>query len=499
MFERYSEKARRVIFFGRYEASQFGSPQIETEHLLLGILREDKALCNRLLKPVGAGESIRKAVEQHSTPSKKVSTSVDMPLSNEGKRVLAYAAEEGERLGHKYIEVFHLLLGLLREENCFAAQLLHQHGIRLSAARELLAKSAREDPPVSGAEAAIAKAFKSLDDLGVALSRQAADGVLSPLIGRERELDRVVQVLCRFKRGNPVLVGEPGVGRKSIVHGLAYRIAEGNVPERLENSSLISLDLAVITSGTRSRARFEAALESVLDQIMAGDGILFYISDLHSFAESQRFLSIVNVIKPGLLSGSIQCVSTATPAEHRKTLEIAPWMEPLFTVVEVRPSSEAETLDVLRGLKRRFEEFHGVVYSDEALQYAVFHSSSYFRDRHLPEKAVDLIDEAAARAKLRRVDFPEEIKELNKQIKSIQYRQETAIANHEFEKARFFGDELSKERAKLKALKEKHKIPDLPSTVTREDVEQVVAERTGVFLELLRKSRVPGPQGNPKD
>jgi ATP-dependent Clp protease ATP-binding subunit ClpC len=278
MFERYTEKARRVIFFGRYEASQFGSPYVETEHLLLGVLREDKTLTSRLLKSSGSMEDIRAEIEKHSPIREKVSTSVDLQLSNECKRILAYAAEEADRLRHKQIEVEHLLLGLLREEKCFAAKLLERHGVRLSSARQVFVKTRAESPP---APTVVPSEFPTLADFGFSLTQKAMDGLLPRLIGRELELDRVIQVLCRLTSANPVLVGEPGVGKKSIVYGLAQRVVEGNVPASLANSPLMSVDLAVIASGTRTRSRFEENLDQVLVQLLQGaNSVLFFVNGL---------------------------------------------------------------------------------------------------------------------------------------------------------------------------------------------------------------------------
>jgi len=501
MFERYTEKARRVIFFGRYEASQFGSSYIETEHLLLGILREDKTLVNKLKLASAAGgiEGIRQEIERRTTLREKVSTSVDLPLSNEGKRMLAFAAEEAERLSHKHIGVGHLLLGMLREEKCFGAELLHQRGVRLSSARQVVKDSGGEPFSAEATRSTEGEIGFNVSDLGISLTKEASDNRLPPLIGRERELDRVIQILCRFTRGNPVLVGEHGVGKKTIVYGLAKRIAEGKVPASLENCSLISLDLAVVASGVKSRTLFETNLQTVLDQLANDDGVLLFIDGLHNLAQTPRFLSLANVIKPALIRGSVLCISTATPAEYQKSIEAAPWLEQLFSVVEVRPPSENEAITVLRGVKERFEQFHGVSYSDEAIQYAVFHSSSYFPNRYLPEKALDLMDEAGARVKLGQSNLPEEILELRKRVKFIQYRHDNAISNHEFEKARFYSDEARKEQENLKILAEKYKLGDRSTTiVSRDDIDQIVAERTGISMDTLRKSRAPKAPGDEK-
>ena len=277
MFERYTEKARRVIFFARYEASQFGSPYIETEHLLLGLLREDKALTNRFLRSHASVESIRKQIEGHTTIREKVSTSVDLPLSNECKRVLAYAAEEAERLSHKHIGTEHLLLGLLREEKCFAAEILHERGLRLSTVREELARSSQEKAqPQRGRESSLLSEF-SRD-----LTQAAMDAQLDPLVGRDHELERVVQILCRRTKNNPVLIGEPGVGKTAIVEGLAQRIADGEVPSFLQDKRILALDLSLIVAGTKYRGQFEERLKTIMKELMESQNAIIFIDELHT-------------------------------------------------------------------------------------------------------------------------------------------------------------------------------------------------------------------------
>lgn len=491
MFERYTEKARRAIFFARYEASEFGSRYIEAEHLLLGILREEKALVLRLLNLPGAFEILREEIENHTPAAEKISTSVDLPLSNEGKRALAYAAEEAERMAQKNIAGGHLLLGLLREEKCFAASLLSQRGVTLDSARIVVKALENESSGMVQTDRPdLAKRSFDIAELGMDLTAQAVEGTLPNLIGRESELAQVVQVLCRLTRGNPVLIGEPGVGKKSIVYGLAHRIVQCEVPARLQNNRLVSLDLGVIASGVKSRTQFENNLAEILSQLLNRPAVMLFVEGLHMLAQTQRFLNVANVFKPALMLGSLHCISTASPAEYRKTVEIAPWLEELFTCIEVRPATEKEAAEVLHGVKARFQDFHGVTYSDEAIEYAVFHSSSYLPDGHLPEKAIDLIDEAAVLANLRQPAPPPEILELRKKVKLIKERHEAAIQNHEFEKARFYSDELRKERANLKAAEAQYQPGESAAIVRRDEIEMVVAAKTGVSIESLRRSRI---------
>ncbi len=458
MFERYTEKARRVIFFARYEASQFGSPYIETEHLLLGLLREDKALTNRFLRSHASVESIRKQIEGHTTIREKVSTSVDLPLSNECKRVLAYAAEEAERLSHKHIGTEHLLLGLLREEKCFAAEILHERGLRLATIREELARATQEKQPAQRS-----RESSLLGEFSRDLTQAAMDNQLDPLVGREQELERVVQILCRRTKNNPVLIGEPGVGKTAIVEGLAQRIADGEVPSFLSDKRILALDLSLIVAGTKYRGQFEERLKTIMKELMESQNCIIFIDELHTLVgagSAEGSLDAANILKPALSRGEIQCIGATTPGEYRKSIEKDRSLERRFQTVKVPPPNEVDAIKVLYGIKDRYEKFHAVTYTDDAIQYAVAHSNRYIPDRFLPDKAIDLIDEAGARVKLRQTSLPEEITEVQKRIKFIVHRMENAIANHEFEKARFYSDEERKERENLRGLREKYHLDE---------------------------------------
>jgi ATP-dependent Clp protease ATP-binding subunit ClpC len=487
MFERYTEKARRVIFFARYEASQFGSPYIETEHLLLGLLREDKALTNRFLRSHASVDSIRKQIEGHTTIREKGSTSVDLPLSNECKRVLAYAAEEAERLSHKHIGTEHLLLGLLREDKCFAAEILHERGLRLSAIREELARSTQEkaQPQQRNRESSLLAEF-SRD-----LTQAAQDNQLDPLVGRDSEVERVVQILCRRTKNNPVLIGEPGVGKTAIVEGLAQRITDGEVPSFLADKRVLALDLSLIVAGTKYRGQFEERLKTIMKELMENQNCIIFIDELHTLVgagSAEGSLDAANILKPALSRGEIQCIGATTPGEYRKSIEKDRSLERRFQAVKVPPPNEEDAIKIIMGIKERYEKFHAVSYTDDAVSFSVSHSNRYIPDRFLPDKAIDLIDEAGARVKLRQTSLPEEITEVQKRIKFIVNRMENAIANHEFEKARFYSDEERKERENLRALREKYHLDDSSAgIVTREDIEDVVSRWTGVPVNSLKE------------
>jgi len=470
MFERYTEKARRVIFFARYEASQFGSPYIESEHLLLGIIREDRALTNRFLR--SGVESIRQQVESQTTAREKTSTSVDLPLSNESKRVLAYAAEEAERLAHKHMGTEHVLLGLLREEKCFAAQILTERGVQLSEVREDLARQPHE--------AALGQKQPSMQD---ELSSYASDLVsqTQPLIGREKELDRLIELLCRFNRKNPVLVGEPGVGKRTIVGGLARRIADGNIPQALSEKAILSLDLPplrVLEKDGSWHERLDRALVAA-----AQDGKIFFVNRMHDrpgeFSPVASF-HVTELLLRSIMAGKIQCIGTSTPATFAKLQADRHWLAEYFDHIEVAPANEETAIKVLQGIKGAYEKFHNVSYTDEAIAHAVHCAQKYIKNKSLPGTAVDIIDEAGGAAELEQGSLPEEVVEVQKRIRFIVQRMEASIANHEFEKARFYSQEERKERDNLKQVREKYKLDETPALNVRpKEIEKAVNNLVG--------------------
>jgi ATP-dependent Clp protease ATP-binding subunit ClpC len=517
MFERYTEKARRVVFFARYEASQFGSPYIETEHLLLGLLREDKALTNRFLRGQDKAESIRRQIEESTVVREKVSTSVDLPLSNEGKRVLAYAAEEAEKLSHKHIGTEHLLLGLLREEKSFAAQLLHERGVRLSSIREELAADGRETEP---APAQIGKEFVLLSDYSRYLTRLARQDRLPLLIGREKELEQVMHILGRSSKNNVVLVGKPGVGKRTIAEGLVQRAPDNmatppqpaqnrgglpsqiaqerrdpgalglgtRVPAFLENKLFVAIDLATIVSAAQHSPRSKEFLASLIPEFTSAESTIFLFDELYALLSADSGAHEISILlKPALLGGKMRCIALATPDEYKAARKRARWLERCFLPVEVNPASEAEALAVLQATKERFEKFHSVRYTEEALRAAVVYSNRYVKDRYLPDKAIDLIDDAGAyvKMKLEQAVLPEEVIEGRKRLRFIARSAENAINNHEFEKARFYSDEERKHREALRELEKKHNVQHV-GTVTEENIAEALSRWTGMPVGLIR-------------
>jgi ATP-dependent Clp protease ATP-binding subunit ClpC len=400
MFERYTEKARRVIFFARYEASQFGASQIEAEHILLGLIREDKNLTARFFHRSHANvESIRKEIEGRAVMRERISSQIDLPLSGEAKRVLAFAAEESERLGNRHIGTEHLLLGLLREENSVAAEILYERGLRLSDIRQDLMRQANVER-----NAHARKETPHLFEFSRDLTEAALEGKLDPLVGREREIDRVIQILCRRTKNNPVLVGEPGVGKTAIVEGLAQRIVNGDVPSFLADKRILALDLSLVVAGTKYRGQFEERMKTIMRELIDNPQYIIFIDELHTLigaGSAEGSLDAANILKPALSRGEIQCIGATTTAEFRKSIEKDRSLERRFQSVKVTAPNETEAIQIIEGIKDRYESYHNVRYADDAIEAAVYQSSRYLPERFLPDKAIDVIDEAGARVKLR--------------------------------------------------------------------------------------------------
>jgi len=474
MFERYTELARNAIFYARDEAAQHGSAFIETGHLLLGIVFADPGLMTRL----GAAadrESLRQQVAAQYADGGKVTVSVDLPLSKDCRRVLKFAKEEAQELKHDRIDPEHLLLGILRLEHSFAAGVLQRMGISPEKVRQEAARPAAApteavsiaEPPEAGPVT-----IRTRD-----LTRAARGGTLTPLIGRERELERAIQILSRRTRNNVVLVGEPGVGKTAIIEGLAQRIAQGNVPPDLAERPVLSMDAASLVPQRRLGA---------LDQpnaILCVEGLF----DLAVSGAGWNALEAVHLLEPRLRGDGVRCVATGTPFGFRQTTERAAALARHFEPVYVLAPGEEEATRVLQGLKEQYERFHGIEITGEAIAAAVRASARFLPNRQLPDRAIDLIDEAGARLKLLRQSEPREIVELRRRIRETVRNMETAIAAHQFDKTRELADAERRDRENLLRLLEERKAAGAPgNTLTAADIEEVIAGRTGAPLAAVK-------------
>src|ERR1700750_637546 len=489
MFERYTERARRVLFFARYEASQLGSISIETEHLLLGLIREGKGLTSRIFARSHLSlESIRKEIEGRTVFREKVSTSVEIPFSAETKRVLQFAAEEADRLLHNYIGTEHLLLGILREERSVAATILMEKGMRLNTVREDIVALLNEKTTLTRS----VKETPLLAEFSRDLTESAMKNMLDPLVGRHIELERVQQVLCRRTKNNAVLIGEPGVGKTAIVEGLAQKIVYGDVPHFLADKRILALDISLIVAGTKYRGQFEERLKAIMKELTDNPNIIVFIDELHTLVgagSAEGSLDAANILKPALSRGEIRCIGATTPAEYRKYIEKDRSLERRFQAIKVDPPGERETIETLLGVKDRYENFHHVEYTREAIEAAVYQSHRYITDRFLPDKAIDLVDEAGARAKLKEAGYSEEFGEINKSIRIAVEQMESAVSQKDFEKAQFYREQEVTAREHLQFVREKCDVtsPARKVAVGKAEIDEVVSKWTGVPMASINQ------------
>jgi ATP-dependent Clp protease ATP-binding subunit ClpC len=482
MFERYTERARRVLFFARYEATQLGSTSIETEHLLLGLIREGKGLTSRIFARSHLSlESIRKEIEGRTVFREKVSTSVEIPFSAETKRVLQFAAEEADRLLHTYIGTEHLLLGILREERSVASSILYEKGMRLASVREDIVQLLNEKTaPVRPKETPLLAEF-SRD-----LSEAAMKNQLDPLVGRAVELERVQQVLCRRTKNNAVLIGEPGVGKTAIVEGLAQKIACGDVPHFLADKRVLALDISLIVAGTKYRGQFEERLKAIMKELTENPNIIVFIDELHTLVgagSAEGSLDAANILKPALSRGEIRCIGATTPAEYRKYIEKDRSLERRFQAVKVDPPTEKDTIQILMGIKDRYESFHHVEYTTEAIEAAVYQSSRYITDRFLPDKAIDLVDEAGARAKLREAELSAEMGEFGRIVRLPVDAPEGTALDRTGDRAWLYREQ-DLPREGLQVVRERMEMKSNASRISigKQEIDEVVSKWTGVPL-----------------
>ncbi len=485
MFEKFTEKAKRILFLARYEASQQGSKVIATEHLLRGLLKEGEETIRELFARANVSMEMLQAELGPDEPvQEKLSTSVEIPFSDETKIVLRNAESEAERLMHPYIGTEHILLGLLRLEESAAGRMLIERGMHIEAVREDAVKIYKRR--------ALPKKKKEtpfLNEFSRDLSEMAERRVFDPLIGRESELERVIQVLSRRRKNNPVLLGEPGVGKTAIVEGLATRIIDGEVPPSLLSKRILALDLSLVVAGTKYRGQFEERLKGIISELTNSDDVMVFIDEIHSLigaGSAEGSLDAANILKPTLSRGEVQCIGATTPRDYHKHIEKDRALVRRFQPITIKPPSEAETIKILEGVKERYERFHGVLYTSEALRAAVYQANRYITDRFLPDKAIDVLDEAGARVKLGKSSSYAEIKRVERELRKAVDGMKNALARKDFDEAVAYHDEevtLRRRHEELKDLYESecNKILD----VGRADVEEVIARWTGIPIQAV--------------
>jgi ATP-dependent Clp protease ATP-binding subunit ClpC len=500
MFDRFTERARKVMGFARREAQRFHHEYIGTEHILLGLIQEGQGVAANVLKSMNIDlEKIRREVEKIVKAGPAMEPSVQIPFTPRAKKVVELALEEASNLGHNYIGTEHLLLALLREQEGIAAHVLLALGVRLEEVRdeviEFLGGPTSEDgveDELSGAdEDSPAPRGKSktpaLDAFGRDLTEAASKDELDPVIGRANEIERVVQVLSRRTKNNPVLLGEPGVGKTAIVEGLAQSIITGQVPEILRGRRIVVLDLAGMVAGTKYRGQFEERIKAVMAEVKRAKNVILFIDELHTLVGAggaEGAIDASNVLKPALSRGEIQIIGATTLDEYRKHVEKDGALERRFQSVMVDPPTRDDTVAILQGLKDRYEEHHHIVYTDEALEAAVDFSIKYITNRFLPDKAIDVIDEAGARLRLRTMTPPPDLAELDAEISALEKSKEAAVADQDFELAARKRDDAYQLRRKRETTltewrnKEAESEPD--AIVDREVVAETVSRMTGI-------------------
>src|SRR3954471_2513947 len=464
MYERFTDRARKVMQLANQEAQRFNHEYIGTEHILLGLVKEGSGVAANVLKNLDIDlRKIRLEVEKivQTGPGSEMVTMGKLPQTPRAKKVIEYSIEEARNLNHNYVGTEHLLLGLLREQEGVAAQVLMNLGLKLEDVREevlnLLGHNMATEEGSGGAGSGErqAKQGKSktpaLDSFGRDLTELARQGKLDPVIGRTNEIERVIQVLSRRTKNNPVLLGEGGVGKTAIVEGLAQMVVDGNVPELLRDKRIVVLDLAMMVAGTKYRGQFEERIKAVMNEVRRAKNTILFIDELHTLVGAggaEGAIDASNVLKPALARGEIQCIGATTLDEYRKYIEKDSALARRFQEVLIEPTTAEDTVKILRGLRDRYEEHHRVQITDDAVQAAVELSDRYITGRCLPDKAIDVIDEAGARVRLKAMTRPPDLKDIDAQIEQLGQEKEQAVAEQDFERAASLRDQADKLKKK---------------------------------------------------
>ena len=503
MFERFTDRARKVMALANQEAQRFNHEYIGTEHILLGLVKEGSGVGATVLKNLDVDiKKLRLEVEKLVKSGPDMVTMGKLPQTPRAKKVIEYAIEEARALNHNYVGTEHILLGLLRESEGIAAQVVMSLGLKLEDVRQevlnLLGAGVDDGPAALGMKMSptVGRKTKSktpaLDSFGRDLTQLAADDELDPVIGRKREIERLIQILCRRTKNNPVLLGEAGVGKTAIVEGLSQQIVNKEIPEILKDKRVVVLDLAMMVAGTKYRGQFEERIKAVINEVRRAKNVVLFIDELHTLVGAggaEGAIDASNVLKPALARGEVQCIGATTLDEYRKHIEKDGALERRFQTIIVEPPSKDETLDILRGLQDRYEAHHRVRFTDEALFQAVELSTRYITGRCLPDKAIDVIDESGARVRLKNMTPPPDLTKIEGKIEKLQKEKDEAVKNADYERAAALRDEaqqLLDEKTQMhKKWYDENK--EATGVVDNEIIAEVVSNMTGVPLTRLEK------------